>query len=220
VTIVNWQGSAIFGPGSEWFWSMAQFIVVVVSLLGIYRQLTIARSANAFEQMSNIAMEWGSERNTRYRLEVLIALRGGAGPREIPFGAAAQLSDYWDYVGALVRARHVDRTLVYQNLGVDIRSWWATLAPWVRNYRIESGDPTGVAHFEWLAGLMADMSTKAGVAMTFDEAFLASTLDRRIKRGQEEVRLAEELRAVIVQRATRQRSPGHARRRSRTSPSK
>jgi hypothetical protein len=25
--LVNWDG-AIFGPGSEWFWAMAQFVVV------------------------------------------------------------------------------------------------------------------------------------------------------------------------------------------------
>jgi hypothetical protein len=217
VTIVNWQGSAIFGPGSEWFWSMAQFIVVVVTLFGIYRQLTIARSANAFEQMSDINKEWGSERNTRYRLEVLVSLRDGVDPAQVPFGAAAQLSDYWDYVGALVRAGHIDRTLVYQNLGIDIRSWWATLAPWVRSYREDAGDPTGVAHFEWLAGVMADMSAKAGVVMSFDEAFVTSTLDRRIKRGQEEVRLAEELRAVVVRQMSPQPSVGPAKRRSRTS---
>ena len=217
MTIVNLEGSAIFGPGSEWFWSMAQFIVVLVTLLGIYRQLSIARSANAFEQMSDITTEWGSERNTRYRLDVLVALRDGAEPAHVPFGAAAQLSDYWDYVGALVRAGHIDQSLVYQSLGVDIRSWWATLAPWVRSYRIDAGDPTGVAHFEWLAGVMAEMSTKAGVAMAFDEAFVASTLDRRIRRGQEEVRLAEELRAIIVRPPSPASSARPARRRSQSS---
>ena len=217
MTIDNVEGSAIFGPGSEWLWSMAQFVVVVVSLFGIYRQLTIARSANAFKQMSDIATEWGSERNTRYRLEVLMALRDGVEPAQVPFGAAAQLSDYWDYVGALVRAGHVDRTLMYQSQGVDIRSWWATLGPWVRRYREASGDPTGAGHFEWLAGVMADMSTKAGVAMSFDEAFVASTLERRIKRGQEEVRLAEELRATIVREPSPQPSTTAGRRRSRKS---
>jgi hypothetical protein len=35
VKLFNLEGSAIFGPGSEWFWSMAQFILVAVTLLGI-----------------------------------------------------------------------------------------------------------------------------------------------------------------------------------------
>jgi len=42
VNLVNLEGSAIFGPGSQWFWSMAQFILVAVTLIGIYYQLRLA----------------------------------------------------------------------------------------------------------------------------------------------------------------------------------
>ena len=44
---------------------------------------------------------------------------------------------------------------------------------------------------------MAEMERKAGVT-SFDEARLASTLDARITRTRDEIRVAEELRAVIV----------------------
>jgi len=198
VKLINTNGLVIFGQGSEWFWSMAQFLVVVVTLVGIYRQLSIARSANAFEQINKISNEWASERNTRYRLDVLVALRDGTDPAHVPFGAAASLGDYWDNVAALVRAGHVHRRLVYANLGIDIPLWWATLAPFERRYRIESGDPTGGVHFEWLAGVMAEMARKAGGGVRFDEAYLASTFDRRIQRARDEIRLEEDLRAVIV----------------------
>ena len=30
-------GMALIGPGSEWFWTMAQFAAVVVTLVAIYR---------------------------------------------------------------------------------------------------------------------------------------------------------------------------------------
>jgi hypothetical protein len=36
--LINTTGLALVGPGSECFWSMAQFFAVVVTLLGIYRQ--------------------------------------------------------------------------------------------------------------------------------------------------------------------------------------
>jgi hypothetical protein len=39
VTLINTDGLALIGPGSEWFWAAAQFVVVVVSLVGIYSQL-------------------------------------------------------------------------------------------------------------------------------------------------------------------------------------
>ena len=44
MNLVNTDGLVLFGPSSEWFWSMAQ-LVVAVTLVGIYSQLRIARSA-------------------------------------------------------------------------------------------------------------------------------------------------------------------------------
>ena len=37
--LINTDGLAFFGPGSEWFWSMLQFAVVAITLYAIYRQL-------------------------------------------------------------------------------------------------------------------------------------------------------------------------------------
>ena len=37
--LLDTDGLAIFGPGSEWFWSMLQFVVVAITVYGIYRQL-------------------------------------------------------------------------------------------------------------------------------------------------------------------------------------
>jgi hypothetical protein len=39
VSLINTNGLVLIGPGSEWFWSALQFVVVVVSLVGIYNQL-------------------------------------------------------------------------------------------------------------------------------------------------------------------------------------
>ena len=48
VKLINTDGLAFIGPGSEWFWTALSGIVLAVTFLGIYRQLRIARSANAF----------------------------------------------------------------------------------------------------------------------------------------------------------------------------
>ena len=115
--LVNLEGSVIFGPGSEWFWSMAQFVLVAVTLIGIYYQLRLARSANAFEQMNSIVDGWESERMTRHSLEVYLALREGVDLENIPEGAATSITNYLESVAALIRAGHVDRKLVYEFLG-------------------------------------------------------------------------------------------------------
>ena len=74
-----------------------------------------------------------------------------------------------------------------------------TLAPYTRRLRVEDGDPGLSEHFEWLAGVMAEMESKAGVTSQYaDEAVLMSSLDWRIQRTRGEIRVAEELRTVFV----------------------
>lgn len=198
MNLVNWQGSAIFGPGSEWFWAMAQFLLVAVTLIGIYYQLRVARNANAFAQLDRITTEGQSERMCRNMLEIELALRGGVNPENIPTGPASFVADFWDAVGALVRAGHIDRRLVYEALGSSCQWWWAALAPESRRYRRETGDLTGGMHFEWLAGVMAKMSRKAGMDHRFDDAYVAATLDRRIEMLRDKIRVAEELRTLVT----------------------
>jgi hypothetical protein len=207
VKLINTDGLLIFGQGSEWFWSMAQFVVVVVTLFGIYRQLVIARSANAFAQANEISKEWTSERTTRHALEVYLALRDGVSPENVPYGAATIVGDFWENVGALVRAGHLNRSIVYDVLGNGPRWWWAALSPLARRGRVEAGDPAIYEHFEWLADVMAEMDRKAGLSVPYDEAYLASTLDRKIEMARDRIRLAEELRAVIVRPMTPSTSP-------------
>ncbi|MDO8483354.1 MAG: hypothetical protein Q7S35_00225, partial [Candidatus Limnocylindrales bacterium] len=112
--------------------------------------------------------------------------------------AATFLINFLENVAALVRAGHVDRRLVYENFGSRCRWWWVALAPNTRRARMEAKDPTVGEHFEWLAGVMAELDRKAGVGVPYDDAHLASTLDRRIQNAQDQMRVAEELRAVIV----------------------
>jgi hypothetical protein len=198
VKLINTDGMAFIGPGSEWFWTALSGVVLAVTFLGIYRQLRIARSANAFEQRNRIVDEYVSERITRYQLDVLVALRDGTDPADLPYGAASFLAAFWADVALLVRAGHVDRRLVYQSVGNTCRWWWAALSPWTHRVRIEADDPRTGRDHEWLAGVIAEMDMKEGVSHPFDEAYLASTLDRRIQRARDDIRLAEELRAVIV----------------------
>ena len=49
--LINLDGLALIGPGSEWFWSMLQFVIVAITLMTIYRQLRLQASAGAIEQM-------------------------------------------------------------------------------------------------------------------------------------------------------------------------
>jgi hypothetical protein len=198
VKLINTDGLAFIGPGSEWFWTALSGIVLAVTFLGIYRQLRIARSANAFEQMNRLSNEWEAERMNRHKLEILVALREGVKSENVPSGAAGYVRDFWDDMALLIRAGHIDRRLVYESFTAPCQAWWATLAPVTRRLRIEASDPRLSIHHEWLAGVMADMDAKAGLVLPYDEAMIARTLDERLQRARDVIRVAEELRAVIV----------------------
>jgi hypothetical protein len=198
VKLINTDGMALIGPGSEWFWTALSGLVLAVTFLGIYRQLRIARSANAFEQMNRLSNEWDSERMNRHKLEILLALQAGVKPENVPSGAASYVRDFWDDMGLLIKAGHIDRRLVYESFTAPCRAWWATLAPVTRRLRTEAEDPRLSISHEWLDGIMADMDAEAGIVLTYDEAFLVGQLGERIARARDQVRISEELRAVIV----------------------
>jgi hypothetical protein len=50
-----------FGPDSEWFWAMAQFYIIVGSLLFVARQIHLQRQANALTGLLALGQRWESE---------------------------------------------------------------------------------------------------------------------------------------------------------------
>lgn len=198
VKLINLDGLALIGPGSEWFWSMLQFVIVAITLFAIYRQVRVQASTAAIEQMDAIVKEWRSESSTRHTLDIATALRDGVPPEKVPYGAASTIGDFWEGIGYLVRAGHIDHKLLHEALGSGPRWWWAVLARWAHGVRVETGQPGALEHFEWLAGLMSEMDRKAGATTVYDEPYIASTLDKRIQNDKDRLRIAEEVRAVIV----------------------
>ena len=148
--------------------------------------------------VNKLAADWDSEYATRQTLEIYRALQGNAIAAEVPEGAATYLINYWERAAGLVRAGHLDRSLVYDYMGSRRQWWWTALSPNTRRARVEAADSTIGEHFEWLAGLMARMDSEAKVGVPYDDEHVLSTLDRRIQNAQERLRNAEDLRAVIV----------------------
>ncbi|MBA3687727.1 MAG: hypothetical protein H0W81_02650 [Chloroflexi bacterium] len=73
MTVINRDG-ALIGPGSEWFWAMAQFVVVTITLLAIYRQVRAEGSANALQQVDSFKAHWESDQMRRIRLQIALHL--------------------------------------------------------------------------------------------------------------------------------------------------
>jgi hypothetical protein len=187
---MDWQ-NAIFAPG--WVWSMLSMVLVVGSLAGLYRQLSLARGANAFTQLSALVEEWQGERLVRKRVAVLAAIRDGVVSADVPDSPAGAVANYWEKVGALARAGHLSPALVAEGLGAA-DSWWGILAPWVLRVRSVDANPELFEHFEWLAAALVMIHP----GLAFDRESFDRTLEDRLAAQEADLRDLVATRTVMV----------------------
>ena len=149
------------GPGSEWFWTALSGLVLVVTLLAIYRQLRIARNAAAYAQLDAFERELDSERMIRNEIDLLVALRDRADPADMPPGAAYVIGGFWQKTAALVRSGHLDPKLLRAGSLDTVQFWWPVMAAFAHRRRAERPQPGFLGDFEWLAGTLANLDRAA-----------------------------------------------------------
>ena len=193
------------GSGSEWFWSMAQFVVVAVTLLGIYYQLRLQRAANAFDQLNRIGEQWEAEQMLRARL---VVARAVTADNDVPQGAFSLVGNYWENVASLVRQGHVNERVVAETYGATGAVWWTALEVSTLKFRDQRLDPTIYENFEWLAGRFSSDGAKAGAPIEYDRATLARIFEAAIPGLLDRIRMAEESRIPPQRPASRSRRSG------------
>jgi hypothetical protein len=194
VTFINTKGMAFFGPGSEWFWAALQFVALTITFIAIYRQLRIARSARAVEQVQEYTARYESERMHRHRLAIFIALREGM---EIPPFAGGYVGDYFDSLATLSRKGHLDTQLLWYAHSHSAQAWWTILDPFIKGVRAEFGAKT-YADWEWLAGKFVEISLRAGDKVVFDAAWVGNHLSEMVETNQEAIRVEQALRSLVI----------------------
>jgi hypothetical protein len=198
VKLINTDGLAFIGPGSEWFWTAVSGLVLAITFFAIYRQLRLQRDAAAIEQVNDLLNEWSSERMARAKLAVLLALEAGLDPLDLPDRALSHVGFFCQRVGYLAQRGHMDRRLVYEHLGSQIQDWWFWLRPRVLAEREGDHDPGLWQGFEWLAGDAAARDAHRGVRGRDDAERLAKSLPFFVEHFQQAIELEEALRSVQV----------------------
>ena len=160
--LINTDGLAFIGPGSEWFWTAISGIVLAVTFIAIYRQLRLARSQGAIAQLEGFTREWNSERLLLHRRDVLVAHRTASEPAVLPEGAVSTIGNYWEGIAALARAGHLDRRLIWTQYGNTCQAWWRLLTPYAMQVRKRDNDPTVYEEFEWLVGILDGYDRQIG----------------------------------------------------------
>lgn len=75
MTFINTDGLSFLGPGSEWFWTAFQGVVVALSLWGLFRQVRLQTAQKLRQDVADLDAQWQSERMLRHRLVITTAQR-------------------------------------------------------------------------------------------------------------------------------------------------
>ena len=172
--IFNFEGMAIFGPGSEWLWVMLQFLALSLTGFAIYRQLRTQSSANALHALESQVSEWNSERMLRMRLALLMHIAEGK-PRAalgLPPGLVP-VGNFFDGIATLQGHGHLRMDDTWENWGDTAQYWWAVATPFLGPMRESRGG--GWEQWEQLTVRFANIDRKVGRVIDYS-AILAHDL--------------------------------------------
>jgi hypothetical protein len=192
VTLINTAGIAIFGPGSEWFWAMAQFLVLLITGLAIYRQLRAQGSANALQAQAGLVARWESPEMVRLRLAALMAV--AASESSFP-QALGVVDNFFAEMAALGTHRHLRPTDSWEVWSAEVQFWWAVTQPWIASLRASNSGVYG--EFEELAATMARLDVEHRVP-NFDPADVGPRTERTIARLILRLQLERDARQGLV----------------------
>jgi hypothetical protein len=194
VTFINLDGMAIFGPGSEWFWSMLQFALVAVTLLGIYRQLQAQRWATEVALRTELNNQWIGERMVRKELASAMHVLQG---RPDISAAVADIANWMETLGEINQRGLVQPEWIWNNYRVPIQGWWATLAPRLIERRPIEGHLVWV-EFERLAQKMAELDRQAGLRMDLSPEGIRAGLEGVVADTIEKLELERDLKSGVI----------------------
>ena len=195
--LINTDGMAFIGPGSEWFWTAVSGLVLAVTFLAIYRQLRLQAAQAAIEQLDTRFREYGSERMVRCKLGVLTALCDGVDRAHLPGAFAEPMMIHWENIGTAVRSGHLGAKAVWGSNSNQVRTAWGLLSPTIRRWRADGEGDTLFEHFEWLAAKMAEVDRRDGMTDVYED-LRADELESLIAKFQSQIRMQESLRTVII----------------------
>lgn len=198
VNLVNTNGLALIGPGSEWFWSMLQLVIVAVSLIGLYRQLRAQGAANALQRMEALQGKWDSERMIHTRLAV--DLWGKRARSSSPsFDAQVALSGlcgFFENLADLEEDGHLTWKEIENTWGEILPFYWALVAPAIRELRGSSS--AAYIGFERLSERAVESALRRGNDWSVSESDLPEMIETHIGRSTARLRMLRDIEAGVI----------------------
>jgi len=163
VRLINTHDLTVFGQGSEWLWTMLQFVVVVVTLVAIYRQV---------------------------RLETLLHLReNGRADLDPVRMQMSVVANFFENLSDLDEEGHLRLDEIRNTWGASLQAWWLFVGRTITEDRTATGDPRRYTGFERLARLSRREDERLGIDPGFHDNNFQDMLDHAIRASAQHVRL-------------------------------
>jgi hypothetical protein len=200
VDVINTDGAAIIGPGSEWFWAAAQFVVVVVSLAAIQRQLRAQNASNSFAQLETLVDRWDSKLMMTARLRTAIKIQEEGVPTEIPVTAQTFLA-FFEILDGLEERGHIAIDEIYDAWYGTLAVWWRLIGPAIEGTRAFEGNQLIWTGLERLNNECRAYAAAHGGIGTVQTRPLSDLIDQVIANLTEGLQLLHDVEANVMPRA-------------------
>jgi hypothetical protein len=190
--LINTEGLALIGPGSEWLWTALQFFALSITGLAIFRQLRAQTSANSLAMGIRLADEFRVEL-IRSKLASLMDVAGN-GRRTTP--AIEKVGGFFDGIASAIENGYIPARMGWQEWGETSQTYWAVFRPALEERR--KTEPGLWKDWErWLDDLVA-RDRKAGTVRDLSPSYLARWIPGTIAFHIASLRLEDEAKRGVI----------------------
>ncbi len=150
----------VFGTGSEWFWAMAQFVVVAVTLFFAAYQINLQRLSNAFSSIFALREQWKSKEMCYCRKVIC----ENQNQHSFSIGAnEGTVLGFFEEIGVYLESGVFGERIIWDLYSYWIEHYWLIFEPSIQEYRRNTSDSTYFERFESLYKRMSKINTGLGL---------------------------------------------------------
>jgi Domain of unknown function (DUF4760) len=149
----------IFGSGSEWFWAMAQFLVIAFTLFFITYQINLQRLSNALSSLHTLREQWNSE--------MMCNARKGICENQNPLSRTISEHEgpvltFFEEIGVYLEYGVISEMMIWDVYSYWIENYWLILEPYIKEYRNNVSDKTLFERFQSLHKRISNINRRRG----------------------------------------------------------